>query len=168
MRYFGVATLIVGLALSLSASPTPSHANDVNQCIDRCFGSYSPTNGSGSDLRNLCVARCSQSARSGPPAVQGAIAFALVNGSEAMSWGKANQAEANRSALATCSRYGPNCRVVFNYANTCAGLAVALHATHFATAAARTASQAGVQALASCKRQWGTCNLDLTACSPGR
>ncbi|HUA36137.1 MAG TPA: DUF4189 domain-containing protein [Candidatus Binataceae bacterium] len=122
-----------------------------------------------------CSTRCSPGGdldvthpwhRSSAPAPYGAIAYGVKTGAEGISWGKPSLASAQSAAFSTCARYGNNCKIVADFSNNCAALAVAKGAVHYTTAIAHSLSQAEYNALNSCKLNWGVCEIDLSTCSP--
>jgi hypothetical protein len=74
-------------------------------------------------------------------------------------------AAADGAAVATCSKYGSNCKVVYRFQNTCAALALAKGAQHFEVATGSTEKEAEASATAVCQKRWGPCVSDLSACS---
>ena len=121
-------------------------------------------------LNDGCVNNCNNAyCKTQPtqPHPYGSIAITPVNGYEGISWGKSTQSEADQAALASCQKAGgKDCHVVFRYNHTCAALAFAKGAVHFATATASTEAKAEAAATAQCQRQYGYCLADLSACSP--
>jgi hypothetical protein len=90
-----------------------------------------------------------------------------AHGYEGISWGKLNQVEADRAAMASCTKAGgKDCKVVFQYHNPCAALAFAKGAVHYTTATEATEAKAKAVATTQCRRQYGICLTDLSACSP--
>jgi len=97
----------------------------------------------------------------------GSIAITLVHGYEGISWGKPTQSEADKAAMASCLKAGgKDCKVVFQYHNTCAALAFAKGAVHYAAATESTEEKTKPAATAQCQHQYGYCLADLSACSP--
>jgi hypothetical protein len=99
------------------------------------------------------------------PAPYGAIAYGTDHGAEGISWGKPSQAQADQEALATCSKIGNNCQIVYRYQYTCAALAVASGRRHCEAATGSSEKDAEANALAVCQRDWGKCATNLSACS---
>jgi hypothetical protein len=129
-----------------SCKDMSGHVNSA--CVDTCFRAY-----------------CNKSSNN-QPRPYGSVAFALVSAGEGISWGKATQAEADRAALARCGKYSKNCRIVFQFHNTCAALAVAKGAQHYLAATADTEKKASAIATQQCRQNWGICLVDMSACSP--
>lgn len=143
---------------------------DFKYCLDSCFTVCD----SGPELlvwgcREDCGGKCerliqSRDHNTPAPAPYGAIAFG-TQGAEGISWNKGTWAAADQSAIASCSRYGSDCKVVYRYQNTCAALAVAKGAHHYETATGNTEKQAEANSTAVCKKNWGVCLSDMSACS---
>jgi hypothetical protein len=166
MQHRWILALALGLIVGMAGPLAPALASSVNSCIDTCFNTYSPPNcTSCSDLRDLCLQQCNKSNNT-PAGAYGAVAFGLIDAAEGISWSKGSPAEADRAALATCGKYGNNCKIVDDFSHTCAALGVAKGAQHYTTATADTLKRAEADALNACKRSWGTCLVDLSACSP--
>ncbi len=146
---FAAAAFVVGV-LALAASARAD-------CISQCGNTY----GYGTYNDTTCLNLCQKKTQT----QYGAIAFGQGNGAEGISWGKATQAQANSAALAACAPHGDNCQIVYRFWNTCAALGVAKGAMNYSTATASSQRQAETLALRSCQRNWGTCLVDLSACS---
>jgi hypothetical protein len=164
MRHRWVHVLAISIFVSISLTGSLARAQS---CYEKCQNSCK-------DMRGIvnqgCVDNCNRAYCSGSNNAQshpyGSIAFALGTGFEGISWGKATQAEADRSALATCSQYGKNCKIVYQYHDTCAALAVSKAAQHFAAAIAETDKKAEAASVKQCQDSWGVCKSNLSACSP--
>ena len=137
----------------------PAIAQNVNQCIDRCFSVFSPMQNNGStELRDECLQQCNT--RSTPSVPHGAIAFGASSASWGISYGKGSTAAANQSAMAACLENGSDCRLVVSYTNTCAALATVRSKAKFATAQASTFGDAKAAAMKACQAQLGAgCKL---------
>lgn len=115
-----------------------------------------------------CYANCRRinpdQSRPLPPAPFGAIAFG-DRGAEGISWNQTSSPDADRVALNNCSKYGPNCKLVYRFQNTCGALAESDDGRHFEVATAPTREQAEASAVGICKSRWGKCSSDLSSCS---
>lgn len=163
-RFWRISCLL-GIALLLG--PQLVHGQQgFKWCMESCFSICD----SGPEFlalgcRDRCIGSCQEQTKNIPvPTPYGAIAFG-TRGAEGISWNKASWAAAGQSAVATCSKYGSNCKVVYQYQNTCAALAVAKGGQHFETATGNTEKQAEATATAMCRQRWGICLSDLSACS---
>lgn len=136
-------------------------------CFEKCQSSCRDISG---HVNDGCVTNCNNAycrAQPSQPHPYGSIAISPVRGYEGISWGKSTQSEADRAAMASCLKAGgQNCKVVFQYHNTCAALAFAKGALHYTTAIESTEEKAKSAATAQCQRQYGFCLSDLSACSP--
>lgn len=159
---------ILGLfGIALISTPQLVHSqtdDNFKQCLDRCFNVCD----AGPEIlafgcRSDCIGSCEKRSQNAPTPY-GAIAFG-THGGEGISWNKGTWAAAGQGAIATCSKYGSNCRVVYQFQNTCAALAVAKGGQHFEAATGATEKQAEAAATAMCHQHWGTCLSDLSACS---
>ncbi len=142
-----------------------SPGEQFSQCLNSCFSVCD----TGPErlawgCRENCGTRC-EGVNQNPPGPYGAIAYGTDHGAEGISWNKGTQAEADQTALASCRKYGNNCRIVYRYQNTCAALAVAKGALHSEAATGDTEKNAAAKATAVCQRNWGQCLADLSACS---
>lgn len=156
---------LFGIALVLTSQLALAQSS-FNQCLNMCFN---VCDSGPADLawgcRENCGGSCEKWNQNTPaPTPYGAIAFG-TQGAEGISWNKGSWAAADQSAIATCSRYGSNCKVVYRYQNTCAALAVAKGAQHVESATGNTEKQAEATATAVCKKNWGICLSDMSACS---
>ena len=97
------------------------------------------------------------------PAPYGAIA--VGSGGQGISGNRTSPAAAERDAIAGCSKYGSNCKVVYRYENTCAAIAEAKGTKHFEVATGGTEKEAEASATEACQQRWGTCRSALSACS---
>ncbi len=148
--------------LTLAAPRVPGQS-----CYENCQNTCRDISG---HVNSGCVDNCNRaycsSSGNSQPHPYGSIAFSFVTAGEGISWGKATQAEADRAALASCTKVHPNCKIVFQYKNTCAALAVAKGAEHVLAATADTEKKAADDATRQCRLKWGVCLADLSACSP--
>lgn len=156
----------IGMALLLTPQPMPGQSLQFDRCLESCFTVCDSGPALLADeCRSNCIDKCqSQNRNQSQPAPYGAIAFG-TRGAEGISWNKTSWQAAGQSAIATCSKYGSNCKVVYRYQNTCAALAVAKGGQHFESATGGSEKQAAASATALCKQHWGTCSSDLSACS---
>ncbi len=156
---------LLGITLLLT-SQLGFAQSSFNQCLNMCFN----TCDSGpADLAWGCRENCGNSCQSknhnqNTPAPYGSIAIG-AHGFEGISWNKGTAAAADQSAIATCNRYGSNCKVVYRYQNTCAALAFSKGAQHYESATGNSEKQAEANATALCKKHWGYCLSDISACS---
>ena len=159
-RTFG----LFGIALVFTSQLTFGQGRDFNQCLNSCFNTcdLGPADQAWG-CRESCGGKCEKQFPN-LPTPYGAIAFS-ARGAEGISWNKGNWAAAGQSAIASCGRYGSNCKVVYQFQDTCAALAVAKGAQHFESATGNTRKQAEANATAVCQQHWGTCLSDLSACS---
>jgi hypothetical protein len=156
---------LLGIALGVTSQLALGQTSDrFNQCLNNCFSvcDTGPANLAWG-CREDCGRQCGN-LNQNSPAPYGAIAFG-TRGAEGISWNKGSGAAADQGAIATCSRYGSNCRVVYRFQNTCAALALAKGAQHFEAATGNTKEKAEANATAACQQRWGTCLSDLSACS---
>jgi hypothetical protein len=153
--------IALGLTSQLAVGQTSA---EFDQCLNSCFGvcDSGPANLAWG-CRENCGNSCGNLNRN-LPAPYGAIAFG-TRGAEGISWNKGTWAAADGAAIATCSRYGSNCKVVYRFQNTCAALAMAKGAQHFEVATGNTEKEAEASATAVCQKRWGTCLSDLSTCS---
>ena len=152
--------MIFGLSLSITFGLTPQLARG-QTCFESCQNSCS---GVPEIVRQGCVDTCASNCKKEPPKPYGAVAFG-TNRAEGISWAKPTQEEADRDALASCSKIGTNCKIVFRYQYTCAALAVATGAQHYEAATGYSEKDAEANATSVCQQSWGKCLTNLSACS---
>jgi hypothetical protein len=157
---------LLGIVLVLTSQHVLAQSNDFNQCLNSCFGvcDSGPENlawGCRENCGNSCKGRSQNQSTRSP---YGSIAIG-PHGFEGISWNKGTAAAADQSAIATCNRYGSNCKVVYRYQNTCAALAFSKGALHYESATGNSETQAEANATSICKKHWGYCLSDISACS---
>jgi hypothetical protein len=153
-----LSILVLSFVFGAAAPLAPARAD----CFESCQNSCKDLSGNISS--SACVDTCNRAYCNRPTTSYGSIAFGVTNMAEAISWGKGSAEEANRATLATCSKYGNDCKIVTSFSNSCAALAVA-RGGHYTTATASALNQAEENALSACKRSWGVCEIDLSTCA---
>jgi Domain of unknown function (DUF4189) len=110
---------------------------------------------------------CLQSCGNQPARISyGALAYGVQSTAWGYSYGKGSVAEAAREALSGCKPNGDDCKVVYDFHNTCAALAAVESKGVFASAYAPSKAGAEAAAMADCKRQYGNdCAVEVSACS---
>ena len=157
LALFGIALgLTPGLALGQT---TWQFDKCLNDCIRLCnMGPARLAFGCGETCGGQC-AKYNQNV----PAPYGAIA--VGTGGQGISQNRASWAAADRDAIAACSKYGSDCKVVYRFQNTCAAIAEAKGTQHFEVATGSTEKEAAASATAVCQQRWGTCRSALSTCS---
>ena len=158
--------ILLGIALGFMPPAMRGQPTDPNfdTCLNNCFsvcdsGPQSLQWGCRENCGNQCASKGGSR-----PAIYGAIAWG-TRGAQGISWNQGNWAAADQKAIADCSRYGGDCKVVYRYQNTCAALAVAKGAQHVEGATGDTEKKAEANATALCQQHWGTCASNISACS---
>jgi len=152
---------LVLLCQIASAQPTDPR---FKSCLESCFNVCDAGPASlAFGCREGCGDKC-QHANDVRPTPYGSIAFG-TRGAEGISWNQGSWAAADNLAIANCSRYGTDCKVVYRFEHTCAALAVAKGAQHYEAATGDSEKKAEANATAVCQQHWGTCLSDLAACS---
>lgn len=153
---------VLSLGIPLVLTPQPACAQS---CYQRCQNSCKDMSG---HINPGCVDNCQhancENRNANQPRPFGAIAFG-DHGFEGISWNKGTQAEADQAAMASCSKNGKNCKIVYRYRDTCAALAVAAGAQHYESATGKSEKNAEANATAVCQQKWGRCLSDLSASS---
>jgi hypothetical protein len=154
--------LVLSLGITLIFMPQLACAQS---CYERCQTSCKDLSG---HINSGCVDNCQraycENRNANQPKPFGAISYG-DHGAEGISWNKGTQAEADQAAKASCSRNGNNCKIVYQYRDTCAALAVAAGGQHYESATGRSEKNAEANATALCQQNWGRCLSDLSACS---
>ena len=137
-------------------------AQDGNACIDRCFSTYTPSENSPfNDLRDLCLAQCRA-----PATLYGAIAYGARSTANGYAYGKASRGDAQRTAMVNCRAHGDDCKIVADYANSCAAVAAVEAKSRFATGGGRSRAEAEANALGACRKQvGGQCEIEVWSCA---
>jgi hypothetical protein len=152
------------LSLGITLALTPQLAS-AQSCYERCQNSCKNMSGI---VNQGCVDNCNrancENRNTNQPKPFGAIAFG-DQAFEGISWNKGTQAEADQAALASCSKNGKNCKIVYRYRDTCAALAVAAGRLHYESATGKSEKDAEANATAVCEQKWGSCKSNLSACS---
>jgi len=140
-------------------------AQNVNQCIDSCYTTFSPSQMGGSiELRRECLENCNRRAAG----TTGVIAFNPHTGAWGIAFGKAGAGDANQSAMARCREHGGggNCQLAASYAGHCAALMAVKSKARFTTAQGRNLAEAKAGAMRACQAQFGgACVLWVYGCA---
>lgn len=149
----------MAIAFGLAAAGAPARAEDVNQCIDRCFGGVGDQPGFTS-LRDMCVQQCGKNATP-----YGAIAYGAESQAVGWSYDYRTKGDAERRALTDCAQNGDDCKVVVSLFNSCGAVAAGDN-KHFAVVQASKGEQAQANAIAACTKQGGTnCEVQAWSCA---
>ncbi len=156
MLRYSFALLLCGLAVPA----LPASAD--NACIDRCFGTFSPSQMGGStELRDLCVQQCK-----GPSLLYGAIAYGARSTANGYAYGKGNMADAVHTAMANCQAHGNDCRIVASYSNSCAAVAAVESRSVFSVGQGATRAQSQSRAMSVCSSAHGAgCEIEVWSCA---
>jgi hypothetical protein len=155
---------ILVLSLAITFGLTAQLARG-QTCYESCQNSCRGL--SGLITSSACVDTCARDCdkENDQPRPYGAIAYGTDHAAEGISWNKGTQAEADQAALASCSKHGNNCKIVYRFWNTCAALAVAMGSQHYEGATGDTEKNAVANATAVCQHNWGKCLTNLSTCS---
>lgn len=94
----------------------------------------------------------------------GAIAYSPATGAHGYSYNYSTRRQADRVAMANCRAYADDCRIIVDFWNACAALAVGSNYGYgFAYNVRRSAAQA--TALAICRRNDSGCKIVRWVCS---
>ena len=159
--------LRAALCCLLVAVAAHAGAQTVNQCIDRCFTTFSPSQMDGSkELRRECLEICNKKS-STPRVQQGAIAFDPRTGAWGIANGKASAGDAAQSALLRCREHGGgNSQLAASYADRCAAVAAVKSKARFTAAQGRSLAEAKAGAMRACQAQvGGDCVLWVYGCA---
>jgi hypothetical protein len=155
---------LLGIALGLTSQPARGQTTwQFDKCLNDCFNICNL----GPDrfafgCRETCSGKCARYNQD-VPAPYGAIAVGA--GGQGISQNRTSWAAANQDAIAACSKYGSDCKVVYRFQNTCAAIAEAKGTQHFEVATGSTEKEAAASATAVCQQHWGTCRSALSTCS---
>jgi|SRR5579872_3235496 len=147
------------------ASPAPAQAD----CMSSCSSTYtSNVYGDSANSRlGDCQLRCAlQPQQPKRITAYGALAYGTDSTAWGFAYGQSSAAAASRIALNGCKPNGDDCKVVYNFSNTCAALAAVEDKGVFATANASSKRGAEQASMAACTRQYGDgCVLEVSTCS---
>ena len=132
---------------------TPSQAQ--NDCIDRCFNTFSPMqNGGSTELRNECVSQCK-----GPSVTYGAIAYGPKTTANGYSYSKSNMADAVHTAMA-------NCKSVVTFSSGCAAVAAVESKGAYSAGQGNSRAQSQSKAMSACTSAHGSgCQIEAWTCT---
>lgn len=155
---------LLGIALGLTPGLAPGQTTwqfdkCLNDCINICNSGPARL---AWGCRENCGGQCAKYNQN-VPAPYGAIAVGA--GGQGISQNRASWAAADRDAIAACSKYGSDCKVVYRFQNTCAAIAEAKGTQHFEVATGSTEKEAAASATAVCQQRWGACRGALSTCS---
>lgn len=153
-----LAVLLLGLAIP--ALILPARAD--NACIDRCFGTFSPSQMGGStELRDECLQQCK-----GPSLAYGAIAYGARSTANGYAYGKGNMADAVHTAMANCQAHGNDCKIVASFSNSCAAVAAVESRNVFSVAQGANKTQTMSRAMSACTGAHGAgCEIEVWTCA---
>jgi len=149
---------LVFLALTL-AGLAPAGADCVSECQASTYcDSGMNASGECGRLLNDCYAnQCNQT-------VYGALAYDAGTGAVGWSYDFTDQAGAEKQALSGCSEHGTACKIVYDFWNSCASLAVADDGS-YAVGSGDTEDQANNEALIACGKDGQNCSIQAWSCS---
>lgn len=139
---------VFGFALASTAPLEPAQADCVSSCQ-----MYRPGVYDWEVRKQQCVTECIEKQQS--RTTYGALAYGAQSTAWGFSYNQDNAAAAARVALENCKPNGDDCKVVYDFYNTCAALAAVEDKGVFATAYAPSRSRAEGAAMADCARQYG-------------
>jgi hypothetical protein len=155
---------LLGIALGLTLQPARGQTTwQFDKCLNDCNNlcNLGPARLAWG-CRENCGGQCAKYNQN-VPAPYGAIAVGA--GGQGISQNRASSAVADRDAIAACSKYGSDCKVVYRFQNTCAAIAEAKGTRHFEVATGSTEKEAAASATAVCQQRWGACLSALSTCS---
>ena len=155
---------LLGIALGLTSQPARGQTTwQFDKCLNDCTNlcNMGPARLAWG-CRENCGGQCAKYNQN-VPAPYGAIAVGA--GGQGISQNRTSWAAADRDAIAACSKYGSDCKVVYRFQDTCAAIAEAKGTKHFEVATGSTEKEAAAGATAACQQRWGTCRSALSTCS---
>ena len=138
---------------------TPSQAQ--NDCIDRCFNTFSPMQSGSAELRNECVSQCK-----GPSVTYGAIAYGPKTTANGYSYSKSNMADAVHTAMANCQQHGGDCKIVVTFSSGCAAVAAVESKGAYSAGQGNSRAQSQSKAMSACTSAHGSgCQIEAWTCT---
>ncbi len=153
------------LTALLCGAAASGRAQDVNMCIDRCFGSYSAEAAQGrTGARDRCLSACRANGASAS-ASYGAIALDRQSGAWGYSDHFANRARAEGAAMQRCQEHGSGCETVVWFDRRCGAVSLAKgHQAYWSLES--TEAKARAAAMAKCSAAGGReCRMQVYHCS---
>jgi hypothetical protein len=143
----------------LAAGLGPARADCVSECQSATYcDSEMNASGECSQRLNDCyIDRCNQT-------LYGALAYDTGTGAVGWSYDFADQAGAEQKALSGCSAHGNSCKVVYDFWNSCAALAVADDGS-YAVGRGETEDQANDEAIIACSETGQNCSVQAWSCT---
>ena len=160
----GWTLALLGIALGLTSQPARGQTTwQFDKCLNDCTNlcNMGPARLAWG-CRENCGGQCAKYNQN-VPAPYGAIAVGA--GGQGISQNRTSRAAADRDAIAACSKYGSDCKVVYRFQNTCAAIAEAKGTRNFEVATGSTEKEAAASATAVCQQRWGACRSALSTCS---
>jgi hypothetical protein len=149
--------LFAGLVLVAAGAAAKADCVSACQASTYCDSEMNASGECGRRLNDCYINECNKT-------LYGALAYDAENGDYGWSADFANQAAAEQTALSGCSA-GSNCKIVYDFWNSCAALAAASDGSY---AIEGGDNQDGAQrsALASCEKNGGQgCKIQVWSCT---
>lgn len=156
--------MVAGLLalVGLAAGVGPARADCVSECeaATYCDSEMHSSGECARKLNDCYITSCSK-----PRVSYGAIAYDAETGAVGWSYDFDDAPAAERKALAGCGEHGGNCKVVYDFWNSCAALA-ATDDGRYSVGRADTQDDAKVDAMAACEQNGsGTCAIQAWSCT---
>jgi hypothetical protein len=120
---YGMTNLVrILILLTFISLSRPGRTQDMNSCIDSCWGSCS-SHPVGSSAKEACVEQCIKYTCRASVDVWGAIAYSKPDKAFGYSFELEDQATARKVAMENCRKRGTNCVVETVFSRACAALA---------------------------------------------
>jgi hypothetical protein len=152
---------VLGLAVAGTGVVAPARADCVSSC-----SMYAPGTYDWELKKQTCISACISKQGSGSRTAYGALAYGAQSTAWGFSYRQDSAAAAAKVALDKCKPNGDDCKVVYDFSNTCAALAAVEDKGVFAAAYAASKGRAEQAAMAECARQHGDgCVMEVSTCS---
>jgi hypothetical protein len=150
--------LFAGLGLAAAAETAQADCVSACQASTNCDSEMNASGECGRRLNDCYINECNKT-------LYGSLAYDADSGAVGWSYDFANQGDAERKAMSGCSEKSNNCKVVYDFWNSCAALAAAADGS-YSIEGADNEDGAQSRALASCKQNGGeSCEIMVWGCT---
>jgi hypothetical protein len=158
MRGFNISIPFVCLGLLAAASTAQADCVSACQASTYCDSEMNASGECGRRLNDCYINECNKT-------LYGALAYDAESGAVGWSYDFDNQDDAEQKALSGCSESSSNCKVVYDFWNSCAALAAASDG-RYSIEGGDNEDGAQSRALAACQQNGGEgCEIRVWSCT---
>jgi len=150
--------LFAGLGLAAAAATAKADCVSACQASTYCDSEMNASGECGRRLNDCYINACNKT-------LYGAIAYGTESGAYGYSYDFADEQSAENEAMRSCSANGNDCKVVYQFWNSCAALAAASDGS-YSIENADNEDAAQRRALAACEQKGGeSCEIKVWSCT---